>query len=85
MPTLQTCADCGGHVFVVLSGEWVVWGENRLQSPVVMLCVQCGRERLTATWTGTEQDKPAGPKPSEYGDVAPVNLQAERREDDAAE
>ena len=53
--TLHTCVDCDGHIFVVVSGDWEVWGANKLRSPVTMLCVGCGRQLFTVTWTGDEE------------------------------
>ena len=49
---------CGSITFVVVTGEWTVWGEKQLRKPVTMLCVKCGEPLLTATWHGDEEDAP---------------------------
>lgn len=56
MVKLQTCLECDRHTFVVVSGEWNVWGEKQLRNPVTMLCTNCGSQLFTATWHGDEND-----------------------------
>ena len=64
MSRLQVCDGvaggdgCGSITFVVVTGEWSVWGESQLRAPVTMLCVKCGYQLLTATWLGDEEDPP---------------------------
>lgn len=56
MPDLVICNECEGHHFVVIRGEWDVYGEHKLRSPIVLLCVGCGRAVFTAMWSGDETD-----------------------------
>ena len=60
MPRLQVCGKdgCESSTFVVISGEWLVWGVKHMRAPVTMLCVKCGYQLLTATWLGDEEDPP---------------------------
>lgn len=67
MVKLQRCEACEGHQFVVLTGEWRVWGENQLRAPLTLLCAECGAELLTATWLGNEEKEPSQESHDEEG------------------
>ena len=51
MASLVICIKCAGHRFIVVTGSWQVGGKDQIEMPLTLLCVGCGAQGTTATWT----------------------------------